>query len=281
MARVPAGEGDAGIALVGGGLVVGLACSWLIARTVILPGLLLPVALASSAAGIAERCSSAGRRQLLAVGVGALLLVQVADVADRVRGFQSSWYEPAERQQEIRALVRALPALVPEGEAVASDFMNSTAILAHTKRPILLQPKYEDRESRERAVEFFHLLYRGTPAELRTLLLERYRCRYLVLDRYLLAMFASRYLGGLRRDEAPAPGSVWEELAVSTEAELPAVPGFNLLYRSPTSIRGPDGRAWDATVGSRRVPRPIRCPRAPFDDAFRSTPPSRSPNHPL
>ena len=40
-------------------------------------------------------------------------------------------------------MVEAVELLVPEGEAVASDFMNSTAILAHTSRPILLQPAIE------------------------------------------------------------------------------------------------------------------------------------------
>lgn len=234
------------IVILGAGLIAGLACAWLITRTLILPGLLLPVAFAVVGAELSARCASAGRRQLVALGVAAVLLVQAADVADRVRSFQSSWYEPPQRQQEIRALVRAIPTLVPKGEAIASDFMVSTAILAHTRHPMLLQPKYEDRESRARAVEYFATLYHGTPADLRRLLLERYHCRYVVLDRYTIGMAASRYLGGLRRDDAPIPGSWWDLLARPSPPVLPDVPGYRLLYRSPISIRGEDGSAWDA-----------------------------------
>lgn len=233
-------------ALLGAALAVGLVLAWLIARTVILPGLLLPVAVAWCGVKGSDRWASPRTRSVITAAVLGLIVVQAADCADRIRAFESSWYRPAQRQEELRALVRAIPGLVPEGEAIASDFMNSTAILAHTRHPILLQPKYEDRESRRRAVQFFDAIYHRTPDELRRLLLEEYRCRYLVLDRYTLARLgASLYLGGVRSDAPATPGTWWELLAREAGPLLPEVPGYRLLYRSPRTIRDEGGNATD------------------------------------
>jgi hypothetical protein len=124
--------------------------------------------------------------------------------------------------------------------------MNSTAILAHTRRPILLQPKYEDRESRRRAIEFFDAIYHRPPEELRRLLLDRYRCRFLVLDRHaLVRLTAARYLAGVRPGAAPTPGTHWELLAREAGPTLPELPGYRLLYRSPPTIRAASGQATD------------------------------------
>ncbi|MBI5362088.1 MAG: hypothetical protein HZA53_02845 [Planctomycetes bacterium] len=238
--------GGASTALLGAALIVGLVLAWLISRTVILPGLLLPVAVAGCCSEWSARWASQRARTGIAAALVGLVFVQAADCADRVRGFESSWYRPPQRQQELRALVRALPSLVPDGEAIASDFMNSTAILAHTRHPILLQPKYEDRESRRRAVQFFDAIYHRTPDEVRRMLLDEYQCRYLVLDRFTLTRLgASLYLGGVRSDARPTPGTWWELLAREAGPTLPEVRGYRLLYRSPTTIRDDDGRATD------------------------------------
>ena len=231
--------------LVGAGLGVGVVCAWLISRTVILPGLLLPVAFAVAAERAWSRSSSMGRKQLLAAGLALVSITQSWSAFGRASSFRSSWYDPPQRRDDLRALVQALPRLVPEGEPIASDFVNSTAILAHTGHAIVLQPKYEDRASRDRAVEFFTTLYQGSPEDLALLLRDRYRCRYLVLDRFTLGLEASKYLGGLQRGAPPRAGSAWEQLAHASTPVLTTVPGFHLLYRSPPSIHDARGDAWD------------------------------------
>ena len=86
--------------------------------------------------------------------------------------------------------------LVPAGEAVLADFMNSTAILAHTRRAIVLQPKYESRRSRERAELFLETFFDGTPEDLRRVMRDEFRCRYVVFDRFTLGIL-SRYTAGV------------------------------------------------------------------------------------
>ena len=67
---------------------------------------------------------------------------------------------------------------VPADAAVAADFMSSTAVLAHTGRAIVLQPKWETATSRERVQRFWEAFYRGTPDQLAALVRENSKwCR--------------------------------------------------------------------------------------------------------
>ncbi|HET6203945.1 MAG TPA: hypothetical protein VFI25_14235 [Planctomycetota bacterium] len=220
------GRGNAAENLLGAFALASLVSAWLVARTVVLAGLLLPVA-----AALAVRGLSPARRRL-SVAAAALLL-QGLLFAGFVRNHRISWYEPPERQVEIANLVRVLPSLVPEGEAVAADFMNSTAILAHTRRPIVFQPKWETAESRRRVGEFFEAFFHGSPTDLRRLLLEKYRCRYLLVDRWTLWEVA-RYAAGIPWSETrPRPGTAAEVFLSREDKVLAGVPGYRLLYRSP------------------------------------------------
>jgi hypothetical protein len=67
-------------------------------------------------------------------------------------------------------------------------------VLAHTRHPIVLQPKYEIAHSRERIEEFLDAFFHGTRADLEALL-RRWDCRYLLVDRETL--WGLRYIGGL------------------------------------------------------------------------------------
>lgn len=226
-------------------LVFALPAAWLIERTAILAGLLVPVAAICAAQGIVTRWSGRAARWLPATLVLALTCVQGLSTRAHFMHFASGWYFPPQRQLEVRALVRAIGELVPQDAAIAADFVNSTTILAHTRRPIVLQPKYEDRESRRRALEFFAVFYHGRPEELRRLLVDEYRCHYLVVDRNFFGELpAALYLGGIRPASArPEPGTCWALFGSQDPAVLGSVPGFELLYRSPVSIR----RGGDAT----------------------------------
>jgi hypothetical protein len=231
-----------------GGLVAALAClslpvAWLVERTVLLPALLLPVVGALALA----RASRSGPRAIL----GGLAVVALA-----LQGFLCvrsleerpiAWYLPAQRQKEIRALVEAIPGLVPEGEAIAADFMNSTAILAHTGHPIVFQPKWESKRSREQAAEFLLTFFQATPDRMRTMLRDEYDCRYVVFDRYTLGILqASRYVGGFPADwSGPEPGTCAASFLDQDPGALERVPGYRLLYRSPATIRQSDGSPAD------------------------------------
>jgi len=231
-----------------GALVSAFAClsilsAWLVERTVLLPGLLLPVV---GVLGLASILRSGPRSILGGLAVLAVLL-QGVECVRSLKDRPLSWYLPAQRQAEIRALIEAIPSLVPEGEAIAADFMNSTAILAHTDHGIVIQPKWESRKSRERAAEFLTTFFHGTPEEMRAMLLDRYRCRYVVFDRFTLGILqASRYAAGIPADwSGPEPGTCAATFLAQDSRVLGNVPGYRLLYRSPASIRQSDGSPAD------------------------------------
>jgi len=193
---------------------------------------------------VALACGLAALRREAAATLAAcgIVIAQALLLAGHLRAFASPWYRPAVRQAEIAELVRRVPEVVPEGEAVAADFMNSTAILAHARRPIVFQPKWESRRSRERVIGFLDAFFRGTPEDMRRLL-ARYRCRYLLVDRYTLGILhASRYVAGI-----PVEHGGWMPGTCAAAFLDPRqdVPGFRLVYRSPPTIRQSDGSPAD------------------------------------
>jgi hypothetical protein len=219
-------------------LVISLPIAWWIERTVVIPGMLLPVVGACAL----QRWRNATTAAVLAIGV----LVVQAIVFERFRRtHEISWYRPPHRQAELAELVRRVPELVPDGAPIAADFMNSTALLAHTRHPAVLQPKYEFRRSRERAEHFLRAFFAGTPDELRRLLLGEFRCRYLLVDRFTLG-YLSSYTAGLPRGTRTfAAGTAAAALLSQDAHELESVPGFRLVYRSPSWIRQSNGSPAD------------------------------------
>jgi hypothetical protein len=139
------------------------------------------------------------------------------------------WYVPA-HQRELEHAIEWMRRSLPDEGAVAADFVNSTAVLAHTRRPIVLQPKYETVASRRRSREFFETFFFGTAADLHAWL-ERYRCRFLLVDRATL--WGLRYLAGLpEASERPAPGTAAADF-LARDPGRPTAAGFRLRYRSP------------------------------------------------
>lgn len=210
-----------------------LMASWLIARVVVLPGLILPWFVGLAAA----RKTKPGTAGLI------LLVIQGVLFARWTARFELGWYRPALRQQEIAAMVQAVRIAVPDGEPIAADFMNSTAILAHTKHPIVLQPKWERKASRERVEAFWSAFYHGTPQQFHAWLTDEMDCHYLLIDRFTLWILrASRLVAGLSPElGAPIPGTAAEAL-LDPETETP---GFELIWRSPQALRQSNGRPSD------------------------------------
>jgi hypothetical protein len=154
------------------------------------------------------------------------------------------WYLPRGRQEEIATLVRWIDENLEEDATIACDFMNSTAILAHTGRRIVLQPKYETDRSRRQAQAFLETFFLDDPEAMREVVRERFRCEYVLFDRFTLGI-VSPYVGGLAKDEGPRPGTA-AEVFLSRDAEvLTGVPGYELVYRSPGTIRQVNGQPYD------------------------------------
>tara|TARA_R110002072_G_scaffold302503_1_gene485974 strand:- start:21070 stop:21417 length:348 start_codon:yes stop_codon:yes gene_type:complete len=82
----------------------------------------------------------------------AVVLLQSLLFADEVRGRVISWHSPPWHSEEIATMVRELLSLVPEDQAVGCDPYNSTAVLAHTGRPIVRQPILSVLLSQDEAV---------------------------------------------------------------------------------------------------------------------------------
>lgn len=216
---------------------VSVGVAWLVERTILLPGLLLPVA---GVVALAKR-----RSRALAAIAWAAVLAQGAHTFEGIASTPIAWYQPPARRAELRELVTRIEELVPEGEAIAADFMTSTAILAHTGHPILFQPKWESKPSRDRVLEMFDAFYYRSPDELRRLLVGKYGCRYLAVDRAFFGIQrASWYAAGLPAG-APVKGTAAELLLSRDSAVLEGIPGYRLLYRSPDRFRFRGGEPTD------------------------------------
>jgi len=216
----------------------GVIAAWLVSRVVVLPAMLLP----ALGAAIAARHLGVPRARWLLL---ASALVQAVFFWTWISTYSNPWYaQPRQRQAEIAAMVRAVERLVPEGAAIACDSINSTAILAQTGRRVILSPKWESQSSRARVVEFLTAFYAGTPRDLRDLLTGKYRCDWLLVDRFTLG-YLSRWAAGLRAGEAPRPGTAAATLLSQDSVVLGDVPGYELVYRSPPGIRQSDGSPTD------------------------------------
>lgn len=242
------GRGDDRRALLAAFLALALLAAWLVVRTEVVFGVAAPVAAAVAVAALRTRA-------LQAAAAAALLALAAALFVPFVRGHRSDWYSVRlaqadgsvrwvahPRQANLPRLLEWIEREVPADAAVCADLVTSTAILAHTRRPIVLQPKYESVESRRRIELFLTTLFHGTPADLAALL-GRWRCRWLALDVKTLGI-GSLYLAGLRDDgsERPAPGSAADLLL---GPETPAVPGFRLRWRDAADARREQFRVYE------------------------------------
>lgn len=230
---------DGGSMLTAAALLVVLAtvASWAVQRVVVLPALVAPAVIAAVAH---QRFGLTRARVALAL----LVAVQAVLCAAWLAQYSNPWYaSPRQRQAEIRAMVEALPRLVPDGAAVAADSMNASAILVHTRRPGILSPKWESAASRARVVEFLQAFAHETPERFRARIVERFRCRYLLVDRFTLG-YLSAYAAGFTPG-APPPGTAAAALLSTDDQVLGSLPGYRLLYRSPTSIRQSNGAPTD------------------------------------
>ncbi len=206
--------------------VSSLAASWFAERALVLPALLAPP-IASWAAA---------RVRFGAWILGGFTLAQLALGYMWAANYVNPWYHaPVQRQAEIRWMVETVERVVPHGEAVAADFMSSTAILARSGNPIAFSPKWEAAEPRRRAAEFLDAFHHRTPAEFRALIVERYRARWLVVDRHTLQYLAHWSADLPAGSFDPLPGTAAAALLSQDDAVLRSIPGYELVARGAGS----------------------------------------------
>lgn len=143
----------------------------------------------------------------------------------------SDWHEPGYRI-EMGELADWMRTNIDDKEAVACDFVTATEILVHTSHPVILQPKYETRRSRDRIEEFIVSLYTKSPEEFRRLLVDKYKCKYLLV--YARQLWTWRYKAGIPMSMSrPPKGTAAEALIKFSPQDLVNAPGYELLYKSP------------------------------------------------
>lgn len=234
------GRGDDARALLGAFSALTLLAAWLVARTEVVAAVAAPVALVLLVAALPRGWP----RPVAAV----LALACVApSLAWFVEHHYVDWYSVPRRLPDgSYQLVRhprqaGLPRLLawvdhqlPKGAPICADMVTSTALLAHTGHPIVIQPKYESQESRARIEQLLTALYHGGPADVAALL-DRWQCPWFAVDVKTLGI-GSLYLAGLKDDgsEAAAPESAARQFL---DPAAPPIPGFELVWRSSLDPR--------------------------------------------
>ncbi|MEZ5963428.1 MAG: hypothetical protein R3F56_06230 [Planctomycetota bacterium] len=229
--RAPRHEGAAAGALP---LLLGtcLVATLLVNRMQVLAGLLVPVAAAASTTLLAARL-----RLPAAVG---LIAVQAIGAGHFFATLELSWHARVRRLETMAAL-DAVRDLTPPDAAIAADPVLGGAVLAHTGRRIAVPAKWEDAESRARMHSLLEPFLRGSVADMHRTLRDELRCGYFLVDRQTL-WGDCRQMGGISRQQPfPLPGTAAEAFCTDDLLALQTIPGFRLLYRSPTSIRYDDG----------------------------------------
>ena len=224
------GRGDGRVAVFVAVLLASCVVAWLIKRTNVVTSIL------------AAACAAAVLARLPSRLLGVALLAAIAGWQGWVlqRGVLSHptawWTQPQPGHVAQRAdLVDWVSDNVPQDEAIASDFVTGANLLYHTRRPSLLQPKYETVRSRRRIEAFFEVFYHGKPADLRRWM-EEHDCRWFAVN--IWWMWHNRYIGGLPMAATrPADGSPAAWFMSRQPKIYSQVPGFELRYESPERFK--------------------------------------------
>jgi hypothetical protein len=218
--------GRDGLLTATGLFAISLFSAWLVRRTMILPAMLVgPLAAACFA-----RTRFDGGARLLALLV---LLTQGAFFFPAIRQTRQTWYEPRSYTADLRHMAEWIEANVPRQEAVLADFVASTTILSSSQHPILLQPKYETRRSRERIQRFYEVFGHGSWMDMADLMRE-WDCRWLLIDRTSLWSDYNRYIMGYPKDRVqPDEGTPAFTTGSTPPRPPPPGSGFRLVYKTP------------------------------------------------
>ncbi len=224
------GRGRASAAIAALFTVACFVASWLVERTAPLLGL--------SSAVLAAWVLSRWRAEQLAFSAAALAcLAHGAHQLYLPSHYAIAWYQIPPSGRESAHLLSWIEANVPAGEAVASDYSSSAAVLAFAHRAVLNQPKYETRRSRERIAQFCDAIYSGSPAQLAEYLREN-RCRWLLVNRAFLGGNATDLGGILPADLPRLKDRALLALMSEDPREYRRVGALQLVYEAPRELNG-------------------------------------------
>ena len=202
--------------------------SMAVLRMRVVLGLVVPVVAAVQLARLRPRLA-------VPLAVAALAL-QALSLHFYIRDFTTTWYNPPAQAALVETVDWIRENLPGEG-AFVSDVLNATAILAHTRHPVVLQPKYETARSRQRLEAFIVGLYESRPKEFSVILAEELGATYLLVD--VPRLRQARYLAGVSPSIQGEPRrSAAHALLHPRRRVYAQVPGFTLLYEtSPKKLR--------------------------------------------
>jgi hypothetical protein len=217
-------RGDPRLLTLLGFAVTGSLSAFLVRRTIVLPALLLPVV----AACAVQKLSTLPLRVLAIV---LFFVFQVRYFYIGIDGYQCPWYRPPARGVALAEVVRWAEENIPSDEAIATDFETGTAVLAHGRHPILVQPKYESTSSRRRIENFSDAFVHGSLADYRALLIQN-DCRYVLANRDFWGR--NLYIAGIQVDAGwqPDPRTPFANFSHPDARIYQNVPGFRLMFRS-------------------------------------------------
>jgi len=212
-----------------GPVLAGFACvllllALLVDRVQAVAGVLAPVV---GVAILRMLVAGVGARRRVAIVAG-LLAVQVALFSYMIANASlKSWYHTG-HQAALVEVIQFVRSNLPPGAVIATDYVTSPALLAHTDARVVLQPKYETNRSRRRIERFESAFHRESPSEFARVLREEFDARYLLVDTAIL--WFTRYEAGFS-PTAPksTAGTAAKALMWSHGRELERIPGYRLL----------------------------------------------------
>ncbi len=213
------GRGDGRLHAVAVFALVFVPAAFFVKRLVAVEGLVAPAV----AAVILSRLRLPLARWAILVTIVVQAALMAVSIPHKVH---TIWY-PQEHRLDLKQFIRWTNKNLDDNGAIAADFMNSPAILAHTGHPVALQPKYETRASRERIRRFLYAFYHGTPWDLHKLMQE-WDCRYLLVD--VRVMSGLRYVAGINLWEPPPMRSAAAAFLSAAKSSYAHVPGFIMVY---------------------------------------------------
>lgn len=162
--------------------------------------------------------------------VAALLLVQAVLATSQIdSGMIKKWYDPIMLEQ-LADTLHYIQDELPNTGAIAADMVVSSAVLAQTGHPSVLQPKYETTRSRDRIERFTKGLFHESSKDFREILRSEFDASYLLIDAQRL--WSNRYAAGIPFSKGPQPGSAASRLLNSDRNIYGTIPGYRLLYQS-------------------------------------------------
>ncbi|MFT5052516.1 MAG: hypothetical protein ACI8QZ_003950 [Chlamydiales bacterium] len=220
-----------GFALLGGFMGISIVSAWMVRRTMILLGMGAPIL-------ALWPFLKPGRGRTGALVLSAAILGQGGFILYSVSTTLIPWYrpvyQPVDYPREIRHLVEWVDGNIDPSRALLADFSTSTSVLAHSRNPIVTQPKYETTESRERIEQFFTTFFKGSLGDLNAMM-DRYETDYLLLDCWQLA--ASLFVAGLPPgSRGPQPGTPASLFLRRDPTALRSIPGFRIIYATPPGL---------------------------------------------